>query len=710
MSEDHTVPSSADASNLGERADDSFRPVSGPDARLDAVPYLPPDLPLFFVPRAELFAIKKLLLGRPVASLAPLTLHGPEGSGKTALAAAIAHDADVLRAFPDGVLWASLGEHADGQHVQARWAGALGQDIRHLPDTASRAAALRTLLREARALLVIDDATDVEQVRALNVGGPHCARLITTNRGDAVAFALKTRRYAVARLSEDEALALLTEWAGLLPDIYLPTVREIVQRLSYWALALALVGAQARQGITWLRLLEVLRDDQGPLATLDPSAEEARQRALGVVVNLVLSRFGGAQLQRSTLLAAFAPGSGTPFSAEAAAACWEIAPDEAQAALDTLVEAALVQRLPDGYYALHPALHGHLEQAAPPGSVEQARQRVYAYYLTLAELATPESEAVTTQLGQIMAAFRATEASQTAGLFADALLRVFEQRGLWANLAALAARMAGVARDEDDVYREHAYLDDLGYACSMLGEHDRAREAFARSLQISRALGDPAGEAAALNNIGAIYERQGQADTALAHYRQSLALREQLGDREDIAAALNNVAGVLYWQEAWDEALNTFQRALDIVDLLGDRQGQAQAWLNIGATYERLGRDDEAEQAYQRSLAITTNLGDEAGQSQALNNLGIIYLNLGETARALNHFKRSLALKEQFGDRSGEASTLNNMALLYERDGALPLALEHFERASQIFDTLDDPRAGVVRDNIDALRERLDEG
>lgn len=696
-----TVPPEASSEDM------NFKFMSRPPG--SNVPYQVPELPPHFVPRIELMAIKKLLLTRPNTSLAPITMHGPTGTGKTALATALAHDAEVLEAFPDGVLWVSLGDDGDPQHAQALWGAELGNALNHLPDTTSRASALRALLNDLQCLLIIDDVTDIEQVKALNVGGPNCARVITTDKADEITYALKTRRYSVGKMSEDEALALITEWAGILPDIYLPTVKEIIKRLGHRALPLALVGAQARQGITWLRLLEVLRDDQGPIASLDPDEPEIQRNALGLIINLVLSRFGGAQLQRSALLGIFAAGMGAPFSIDAAAACWDVPPTEASSILGMLVEAALVQRLPREYYALHQALRDHLKQAATPVALAQASGRVKDYYIGLVEQANTASSEVDAQIAQIMTIFKqvSERGTETASQFADALIAYFEQRGLWANLITLAKLVVDSAQQSHNLIREHGAQSDLGYAYTVLGTLEDARKAFERCLEISRTLGDPNGEAIALNNIGAICEREGKYLEAQGYYERSLNIRETLGERAEIANALNNIAGALYWQQRWDEALNTFQRVLDMYNVLNDRLGQARTELNVGAVHENIGKDQEALQAYHRSLAIYSNLGDEGGQAQALNNLGIVYLNQSDTDRALTHFKRSLSLKERLGDRHGQAATLNNIALLYEKTGALTLALDYYGQSYKLLDMLGDPRSEVVQENIDKLKEAM---
>ncbi|MBN1428666.1 MAG: tetratricopeptide repeat protein [Anaerolineae bacterium] len=687
--------------------DVTFRFVAHPPE--SNVPYQAPELPPHFVSRVELVAIKKLLLTRPNTSLAPITMHGTSGTGKTALATALAHDVEVLAAFPDGVLWISLGENADSQHAQALWGSELGNNLSHLPDVAGRASALRAILNDLQCLLILDDVTDIEQVKALNVGGPNCARLITTDKADEITYALKTRRYSVGKMSEEESLSLITEWAGILPDIYLPTVREIIKRLGHRALPLALVGAQARQGITWLRLLEVLRDDQGPISSLNPDDPETQKNALGLIVNLVLSRFGGAQLQRSALLGVFAAGMGAPFSIGAASACWDVPPTEASSILSMLVEAALVQRLPGEYYSLHQALRDHLRQSATPVALAEASSRVKDYYITLVEQAGAASAEIDNQIGQVMGVFKqvSERGTETANQFADALIAYFEQRGLWANLITLAKLVTESAQQSHNPAREHSARSDLGYAYTVLGDLDEARSSFERSLEISKSLGDPNGEAIALNNIGAICEREGKYLEAQGYYERSLAIRELLGERTEIANALNNIAGAMYWQQRWDEALNTFQRVLDMYTVINDRLGQAQTELNIGAVHENIGKDQEALQAYHRSLAIYANLGEEGGQSQALNNLGIVYLNQGDTERALAHFKRSLSLKERLGDRHGQAATLNNIALLYEKTGALTLALDYYGQSYKILDMLEDPRAEVVQENIDKLKEEM---
>src|SRR5688572_3797455 len=56
------------------------------------------------------------------------TVHGWPGVGKTTIAAALAHDPEISVAFPDGILWASLGTAPDIFHELSIWNRTLGVD------------------------------------------------------------------------------------------------------------------------------------------------------------------------------------------------------------------------------------------------------------------------------------------------------------------------------------------------------------------------------------------------------------------------------------------------------------------------------------------------------------------------------------------------------------------------------------------------------
>ncbi len=71
------------------------------------------DLPKGYVPRSKAFnMIKHLLLHQRGSQTTAITtaLRGAGGFGKTTLALALCHDAEIQVAFPDGILWVELGE------------------------------------------------------------------------------------------------------------------------------------------------------------------------------------------------------------------------------------------------------------------------------------------------------------------------------------------------------------------------------------------------------------------------------------------------------------------------------------------------------------------------------------------------------------------------------------------------------------------------
>ena len=141
-----------------------------------------PALPAEFVEREEVAGVREALLGERRGAFGVtgrgLGLHGQGGIGKTVVAAAVAHDEDVRRHFPDGVFWVTLGEGADHVAAQRDLLTRLGASADVRTAIEGRAALARALA-DRQCLLVVDDvwsgaaASRVQGHRASRTGAVH---------------------------------------------------------------------------------------------------------------------------------------------------------------------------------------------------------------------------------------------------------------------------------------------------------------------------------------------------------------------------------------------------------------------------------------------------------------------------------------------------------------------------------------------------------
>ncbi|MEU8080914.1 BTAD domain-containing putative transcriptional regulator [Catellatospora citrea] len=163
------------------------RPESRPAPPAAAVPswrppaQLPPDLGDFVGREAETDAVVQACAeGEGDTAARVVVLLGQAAAGKTTLAV---HAAHRLRArFPDGQMFATLtgpdGSPVAPADVLASLLSGVGEPVpASLED---RVRAFRTVVADRRILLVLDDATSVEQVLPLLPGGARCAVLITS--------------------------------------------------------------------------------------------------------------------------------------------------------------------------------------------------------------------------------------------------------------------------------------------------------------------------------------------------------------------------------------------------------------------------------------------------------------------------------------------------------------------------------------------------
>jgi hypothetical protein len=160
-----------------------------------------------------------LAASRHTSAVSIAAIVGGAGTGKTALAVHWAHQ--VRSRFGDGQLYVDLGGTRGGTwlepiHALTYLLRGLGVATPDIPDELDQAAALyRTLLADRRALVVLDDARNTDQLRLLLPGNPGCLVLVTS-RDQLVGLVAQhgARRLTLDALTPAEARMLLMRVLG----------------------------------------------------------------------------------------------------------------------------------------------------------------------------------------------------------------------------------------------------------------------------------------------------------------------------------------------------------------------------------------------------------------------------------------------------------------------------------------------------------------
>jgi hypothetical protein len=294
-------------------------------------------------------------------------MRGWPGVGKTTLAAALAHDPDINARFPDGVLWASLGQQPSLFGELAAWGRALGvPDLNQARTVEEASNLLRGLLRNKRYLLIVDDAWQAEHVVPFNVGGSGCALLITTRLPEVARAIAPTPDdiYLLGVLSEADALALLRALAPTVVAENEATSRDLVNDLEGLPLAIQVAGrllhTEASYGFGVEQLLADVRKGAKIIEADAPAdrIDVASQTTPKVAALLALStdRLDAHTLDCFAYLGAFAPKPAT-FDADAMKAVWEV--DDPKPTIRTLVDRGLLEPSSQGRFWMHAILVVH---------------------------------------------------------------------------------------------------------------------------------------------------------------------------------------------------------------------------------------------------------------------------------------------------------------------------------------------------------------
>ncbi|ROT29411.1 BTAD domain-containing putative transcriptional regulator [Micromonospora sp. HM5-17] len=662
----------------------------GPD--LPVAPHLLPPDPARFVGReAELARLRRLLhdlTGR--AELVLIT--GPPGVGKTSLAIRAGHA--VADRFPDGQFYVDLrgfdrtGRALSPGEALRGFLDALGVPHQQIPATeAAQAGLYRATLAGRRALVVLDNARDAEQVRPLLVGSPGCAVLVTSRNQlvDLVA-AEGAHPLVLDLLSVAEARQLLARRLGAERVAGEPeAVAEIIERCGRLPLALAIVAARAATHPSF------------PLKSLPDDLRSAGQgldgfpSGAGTTIRTVFSwSYRALSPAAALLFRLVALHPGPSIAVPAAASLAAEPPARLRPVLAELAGAHLLTEVSPGRYACHDLLRVYAAELAggDPAAGRRAARRLLDHYLHTAHIADrllwpqrdpidvppPSDGVVPERFADPQAALawftaehavlidlvaRAVDAGFAAPAWqlAWALVNFFDHRGHWDDWVATFRRVIpALDRLGDRAAQAHAHRM-LGAAYVRLGRHADARAEYRRALELFDALGDIVGEAFTHRALGWLAERQGDPAGALRSDLRALRLFREAGHQDGQAGALNSVG--------WCQAL--------------------------------LGRHREAVSHCEQALLLHRKTGNRGGEASALDSLGYAHHLLGEHGPAIGYLRQAVALNRELGRWTQEAEALHHLGDAQDAAGAGAAADESWRQALAILDRLGHPEAETVR-------------
>lgn len=331
-----------------------------------------PPMPALMIGRdSDLAKLKQRVgIGAPdqqVGSIKVLTaMRGWPGVGKTTLAAALAHDPEVSAHFPDGVLWASLGQQPNLFAELGNWGRALGVPDLYGAKTVEEASQLLAgLLRTKSALLIVDDVWEAEHLLPFRIGGGRCAMLLTTRLPE-VANAIAATPvdvYLLRVLDAADALDLLRRLAPTVVAANETVCRELVDDLEGLPLALQVAGrllhTKANYGFKVNNLLQKLRQGAALIAAQAPKdrADIANQTTptVAALLDLSTSQLDETSLTYFAYLGVFAPKPAT-FDMAALHSVWQV--DDPEPMLQTLINLGLLEPT-DSRYWMHAILVAH---------------------------------------------------------------------------------------------------------------------------------------------------------------------------------------------------------------------------------------------------------------------------------------------------------------------------------------------------------------
>lgn len=716
-----------DAEELGllgseeESGDGSFDSLEsapgGPLPVYDPAIPLPPPGNVHLVGRDDLLARLQQRLCSEVQP-AMLALNGLPGVGKTALAINLAYDADVRESFQDGVLWAGLGPQPDVMELLGRWGVLLGMssnDARKLGNSEAWAKAIRSTIGQRQMLLVIDDAWTIEEALAFQVGGPHCAYLVTTRYPHLAVQLAAEGALTVPELTEKAGVALLARYAAEFVMHAPETAQALVHSVGALPLALTLIGkylsvqVYSGQPRRLHAAVEHLRDARARLQLSETRALTERHPSIlsGTSFSLqsviaVSEQLLDEQARPALRALSIFPAKPNSFSEEAAL---EVSQASVET-LDKLCDAGLLESNGPNRYMLHQTIADYSRTSLTDTVISE---NLISYYVRFVEEKRANHDLLEPEISNILAALESAHTEhrrEDLARGACALASFLLTRGLYSVAERILKRAYEAARmlsDTSYVVRTLLYLGPIEMAW---GNAARAEELLLEGLEVARKAGHEEQICDLLSTLAKVEEKLGNFPQAEACSREGLELARKLGQQEQVCNLLTGLGVVFGKRGNHGQAKSHFREALILARQLGNNERITVLLLDIGRAECERGNYRRSEVYYQEALRRAERFGYPVLRGAILIYLGELTRHQGRFTLSREYLQKSAAFLRQIGNHPMLDLALFDLGALTAAEGDDQQAEVYFQECLETAQHADREILGMLFEALGSLETR----
>lgn len=342
---------------------------------------------------------------------------------------------------------------------------------------------------------------------------------------------------------------------------------------------------------------------------------------------------------------------GREFSHAALEAVWDADEQTLFSALDTALDAQLLNEIEDGYAFRHPLLR----EVVYSGVNRQRRSRLHwEVGLALERLYGDRGEAHATELAHHFVAARHVDDPRAARYLTYAGDRAARAHA-WDEASQLYAEALSLSQGSDP---PPSLQEKLGTVLAAGGLYREALDLLRHAADSFAHENDLPGLARAVTTMGRVYFLTGEADDGIIRLEPVLEMLRGPELRSSLAAVYAMLARLFELGGRYGDQLAAAEHASRIAQSIGDSRTLAEAEMARALAIGSLGDQSTALDALQKAMSLAEKSNDPYTLSRTLGNIAERLAGKAEFASAVQYANRAVDVAERLGDPAQRAFSL----------------------------------------------------